>query len=436
MDLKKINYGARIDRVCEQLGDGVLLQLATPEGIRNSDVHHNWRQDSFLYWLLGFAEPESALLVVGNAPKGERVHLFLREKNPAMELWTGRRLGVEAAGNSLSVDKAYPISELWDRCADLFGKADKVYYDFGINRKADASFVDVLARHRHKLSKTFHSERMPILDASDLAGSLRLRKDKDEIDRMRHAASITSKAFAEVFHSVRPGMNERQIHGTLLSQFMTHGSEMEAYPSIVAGGANACILHYIENNAELNDGELLLIDAGAQFDYYASDVTRTFPINGKFSVQQKEVYQVVLHAELKAIEKVNTDCTWYDVHNEAVGHVVDGLLDLGLMKESRDEVIDKQLYKKFFPHGTGHWLGMDVHDVGSYRIKGDPVKFEQGMVTTVEPGIYIPPDCTDVPAAYRGIGVRIEDDVLVTDGAPEILTASIPKSIADLEGRM
>ncbi len=430
-----IDYKVRAEAICEIMGKGALLQLSMPEAPRNSDVHHNWRQESMFYWLTGFAEPSTAILVLANNPVGERVHLFLRDKDPAAELWSGRRLGLKEAEKSLPIDKAHNIEDLWNELPKLLGKSDKVFFDFDGHSDWDQKFVKALAAHKRLQMKSYSSLRLPVHDASWLAGQVRLRKSPEEIVLMRKAAEITAKAFAAVFEAVRPGMNERQVHALLIENFMKNGSEMEAYPSIVAGGDNACILHYVDNNQELQDGELLLIDAGSQYEYYASDVTRTFPIGRQFTPPQRALYDLVLAAELVGISKVRKGNSMKDIHNATVEVIVDGLIDLGILSGDKKEIIKEGKFKKFFPHGTGHWLGMDVHDVGDYFSNGLATSLQPGMVCTVEPGIYIPSDCEDVAEEFRGIGIRIEDDVLVTDGEPDVLTAAIPKQAADFEER-
>jgi len=433
-DLLPIDYRSRHGRTAELLQGGALLLLSQPTAFRNSSVEHSYRQDSFFHYLTEFEEPESALLLLSHHEAGDRVYLFLREKDPHAELWEGRRMGPEKALRSLAVDKVFPINSLWEKLPGLLGEASSLHYRFGANVATDEKVIFALGQHR-RLRARSRSGILPVFDAVELAGKLRLIKQRPEIDRMRRAASITRDTFSKVYASVRPGMTEKDVYGLITGSFLTGGGDMESYGTIVAGGDNACILHYRENNMPLKDGELLLIDAGAQFQYYASDVTRTFPVGKKFSGPQKRLYEVVLASQLAAIAKATIGSTLPAVHDAAVAVLVDGLRDIGLLMGARDEIMEKQTYKRFYPHSTSHWIGMDVHDVGEYTRGGKPIPLEAGMYFSVEPGLYIAPGDEHAPAEYRGIGIRIEDDILVTPRGPEVVTDGIPKAVSDLENR-
>ena len=435
MNLSPIDYGARLARAGEALQGGALLVMAQPMAYRNSSVEHPWRQDSFFYYMTGLEEPEAALLVLPFKPAGERHVLFLRDKDPERELWDGRRLGVAEAKRKLKIDQAFPFSTLWQKLPDLLGEANALHCTLGQSPEYDREIIQALAVHKSRFGKKNLSCKIPLHDGLYVAGKLRLRKGPEEIERMRAAASATRKTYAKIYQTVRPGMSERDVHGLILGEFLSHGGEREAYGSIVAGGGNACVLHYRDNNMPLKDGDLLLIDAGSEFQCYASDVTRTFPVGKAFSPEQKAVYEIVLASQKAAIAKATVGSSLPQIHDEATAKLVDGLLALKLMKGSRDEIIAKGDHKRYYPHGTSHWIGMDVHDVGVYQEGGKPVRLETGMYFSVEPGLYFDPSDESVPAAFRGIGVRIEDDVLVTAAGPDVVTTGIAKEVRELENR-
>jgi Xaa-Pro aminopeptidase len=431
-----IDYRARIARVVKELDGGVLVVPSQPEAVRNSSVGHHYRQESFFHWLTGFVEPEAALVLSSTKPEGERATLFLRERNPERELWDGRRVGVERAKERMPmIDRARPIEAFWDELPDLIGDADKVFFPLGLHEEYDRRFIKALNAHKGRYGKQQLAARLPVHDAYELAGRVRLRKESAEIERMRAAAAATRKTYETVFRSVRPGMNEREVHALLVGGFLGHGGEMEAYGSIVAGGVNACILHYHENDQPLRDGELLLIDAGAQVEYFACDVTRTFPVGKTFTPEQRALYDVVLAAQKAAIAAAVVGSSLGRIHDTAIEHLVDGLLHLKIMQGSREEIIAKQAFRRYYPHGTSHWIGMDVHDVGVYRRRGEHLPLEAGMYFSVEPGLYVDPADTAAPEAFRGIGIRIEDDVLVTAAGPDVVTAGIAKEPRELENR-
>jgi Xaa-Pro aminopeptidase len=435
MQLTPIHHRSRLDRIAPLTEGGALVALSQPTALRNSTVEHIWRQESFLYWLTGFEEPESALVVAPYRPEGQRYILFLRDKDPERELWDGRRLGVAGAKAKLAIDEAYPIGELWTRLPELMNGAKRVYYNFGVDETNDRRFLQALAAHKARFGKKGLAVKLPVYDASYPAGQVRLRKQPEEADRLRAAATATKKAYATVLPLIRPGMNERDVHGLLIGEFMKNGGEMEAYGSIVAGGANACVLHYRENNMPLKDGELLLIDAGTQYQYYASDVTRTLPVGKRFTPEQKDLYEIVLAAQKAAIHEARVGQTLKHIHDAAVDKLVDGLLTVKLLKGSKAEIVEKGTFRKYYPHGTSHWIGMDVHDVGQYQDGDAHVPLESGMYFSVEPGLYVDPADENAPPAFRGIGIRVEDDVMVTPSGPDVFTAGIAKEVHELENR-
>jgi Xaa-Pro aminopeptidase len=432
----KINYQQRIEDAITKLGTGAMLILSQPEAIRNSDVGHSYRQESFLYYLTGLSEDNCALLLVPQQDKGVKTVLFISPKDPLHELWEGRRLGVEEAKKTMAIDEAFPIAELWSKLPQYVKGHTEMHYHLGRDQNSDMKVIEALSKIRRTKPRIFDYQ-LPIIDSDKISGELRQIKTKAEIERMQQAADVTKIAFDKILETTKPGMSEKEVYGTIVGEFYKHGADMEAYGSIVAGGDNACILHYVENNATLNDNELILIDAGAQFDYYASDVTRTFPIGAKFTKPQKQLYEIVLKANEESISMIRPGVTLPEVHQKSVDILVDGLIDLGLLKGKKEEIIKEGLYKKYFPHNTSHWLGMDVHDVGAYQVEDHgewkPTLFKEGMVLTVEPGLYIPADDSTVDEAYRGIGIRIEDDIVVTDKGVLNFTASIPKSVSEIE---
>lgn len=433
--VRPIDYRARRERALAELGETALLAMAQPTAQRNSTVEHNYRQESFLHWLTGFEEPETALLILPHKPVGERFVLFLRERDPERETWDGRRVGVERAVERLGVDQAYAWSTLWDKLPELVGPARGIYFGLGIDEGWDRSFIRFLTQHKARFGKKTSGAKLPVYDAALVSGRLRLRKEAAEVDRMRAAAEITRAAHLRAMKETKPGINERDVHGFLLGEFLRGGAEMEAYGAIVAGGDNACILHYRDNNAVLKDGQLLLIDAGSQFEYYASDVTRTFPIGKRFTSEQRAVYEIVLAAQKASIAAAVPGASLELVHTTAIEKLTDGLMSLGLLKGARDDLIANRAFFKYYPHGTSHWIGMDVHDVGVYYVDGKPQALEAGMYFSVEPGLYFDPNDQTIPSGFRGIGVRIEDDVLVTATGNEVITAAIPKELDALENR-
>ena len=433
LDLPKVNYRERLDRVLALLDGQSMLLLAQPQAMRNSTVEGAWRQDGLFYYLTGFSETDAALLLLSHREVGEaRIILFLRDKDPVAELWNGLRLGVSAAKEVLSIDEAFAWEDLWSKLPSLLSGSKGLHFALGASSDNDRRIIESLRKHR-SLNARHVSSILPVFDPAHIGGTLRLIKQPSEIARMKAAASVTKKAFVKVLSELSDKQTERDVHATILNEFLRGGAEMEAYGSIVAGGNHACILHYRDNNAPLSAGELLLIDAGCQVDNYASDVTRTFPISGKFSSAQKALYEVCLQSQKDAIEAAKPGKTWVDVQDAAFKTLAQGLIDLGLIKMPLTESIEKNAHKHFCPHSISHWIGLDVHDSGRYMNAGKPIPFEPGMYFSVEPGIYINASDTSVPDAYRGIGIRIEDDVLITASGNEVLTAGIPKEVSEVE---
>jgi len=424
-------FAARRKRLLEAIGDGIALFPSAPSAIRNRDVEHSYRQDSDLFYLTGFGEPESALVLTNQHDDHGQV-LFVRPRKREREIWDGPRAGIEGAVRDFGVDVAFPIEELPKRLPDYLGNVERLHYRLAQNDAADAKLFDCLNLLRRG-SRRGVTAPEAIIDSSAYLHEMRLRKSAQELDTMRTAASITKEAHLRAMQSARPGVHEYEVDAELLHVFRKHGSERAAYDSIVGSGPNATILHYRAGNRVMNDGELLLVDAGCEYDYYASDVTRTFPVNGKFSDEQRAIYEVVLAAQKAAINEVKPDVSLQDIHTRAIRTITEGLLAIGLLEGDVDTLIEEKKYEPFYMHRTSHWLGMDVHDVGRYYVDGEHRKLELGFVLTVEPGIYIATDNQDVEERWRGIGVRIEDDVVVTASGFEVLTADIPKEVDEVE---
>lgn len=425
-------YIARRIALQNALQQGIAVIATAPEVCRNADAHYDYRFDSDFYYLSGFAEPEAVLvLIAGAAPQSI---LFCREKNLAREIWDGFRYGPAAAREHFAVDAAYPIAQLDEKLLELMANQPTLFYSVGANPSWDKRMLGL----REKLKEQARSGiKYPniIKDLRNYIAELRLFKDADEIELMRRAAQISTGAHRRAMRFTRPGLFEYEIEAEFLHEFCRYGARQPAYTSIVAGGANACTLHYVGNNARLNDGDLLLIDAGCEFQGYAADITRTFPINGKFSPAQKDVYEMVLAAQSAALAAALPGQSWNAPHEAALRVLAQGLIDLKCCQGSVDEVLETGSYKAFYMHRTGHWLGLDVHDVGDYKIDQDWRFLQAGMTLTVEPGCYIRP-AENVPQALWNIGIRIEDDVLITATGQEVLTADAPKTVAEIEALM
>ena len=423
-------FAARRKALLDAMGEGVMIIAAPPTFIRNNDVEHEYRQGSDLFYLTGFDEPDSVLVLSTVHPE-QRAVLFLRPRDPERETWDGPRLGVERAPAALGIDTAFPIRELDERLPNYLENVQRVHYRIGLDRRFDERFLSALdvVRARARRGGEYPSE---IVDPGVLLHEMRIRKGEDEIATMRRAAAITREAHLAAMRMARPGRFEYEVEAELLRSFRAHGSERPAYGSIVGSGPNATILHYRKNDRRMEEGDLVLIDAGAEYGYYASDVTRTFPVSGRFTPAQRAIYDLVLRSQLAAIAAVKPGATLESIHDETVSVLVDGLLELELLRGDKETLISQGEYKKYYMHRTSHWLGMDVHDVGRYHRRGAPRALEPGFVLTIEPGLYIAPHA-DVDPSFRGIGVRIEDDILVTVDGHENLTADIPKSASELE---
>lgn len=421
---------SRRERYLKQIGHGVAVLPAANVFIRNNDVEHEYRQDSDFYYLTGFDEPESVLVLSTEHPE-HRAVLFLRRRDKDRETWDGPRLGVERAPETLGVDAAFPIDELEQRLPDYLSDVRRLHYRLGANPEFDKIVLKAIesVRRRSRSGVTAPSE---IVDVARDVHEMRLHKTPAELDAMSRACAITREAHLQAMHVARPGRFEYEVEAEILRVYRAHGAERPAYGSIVGSGPNATILHYRKNDRRLEAGDLLLIDAGAEHGYYASDVTRTFPVSGQFSPAQRAIYDVVLASQLAAIETVRPGVPYLLPHERAVEVLVQGLIDLGIVAGPLNAAIEDGRYKPYYMHRTSHWLGMDVHDVGDYFQERKPRLLEPGMVLTIEPGLYFSVDA-DVDPKWRGIGIRIEDDIAVTESGYRNLTGDIPKDPAELE---
>ncbi|MAF64682.1 MAG: Xaa-Pro aminopeptidase [Planctomycetes bacterium] len=435
-------YREHRERLLDELareGAAAVMPTATLK-VRNHDSTYRFRPDSDFWYLTGFAEPEATLVLLGGLPAAEdearrepRSILFLRERNPEQETWTGRRLGTEAAPAELHVDEARDADGLWKALPDLLAGYERVHYRTGLDEERDREMLGVIDSLRQR-SRTGTPPVAELVDPATLVHELRLFKSLAELDCMRRAASVTGEAHLAAMRAAAAGVGEQELDALIEYTVRRRGCTGMAYTNIVAGGANACILHYIENDQPLADGDLLLIDAGAEHQFYAADVTRTFPVNGVFTDEQRALYEVVLEAQLAGIDEVRPGVRFDRAHEVATERLVAGLLRLGLLQGDAEQLISDGEHRRFFMHRTGHWLGLDVHDCGAYADEeGDSRLLEPGMVTTVEPGLYVAPDDETVEEHWRGIGVRIEDNVLVTAEGNEVLTADIPKTVENVE---
>ena len=414
--------------------NSIAILPAAPMYIRNRDVEHVYRQDSDFQYLSGFPEPEAVIALIPGREHGEYV-LFCRERDPERELWDGLRAGQDGAIAHYGADDAFPIGDIDDILPGLIEGRERVYYAIGTNETFDHQLMEWIKMIR---SKARQGAQPPseFVALDHLLHDMRLYKSANEVKVMRHAAEISARAHVNAMRASRAGLREYHLEAELDYEFRKGGAKMPAYGSIVAAGKNACILHYRENDAALEDGDLVLIDAGCEIDCYASDITRTFPVNGKFSPEQKAIYELVLAANEEAFKHIAPGKHWNEAHEATVRVITAGLVELGLLEGDVEELIAAEAHKAFYMHRAGHWLGLDVHDVGDYKIGGQWRVLEPGMAMTVEPGIYIAADNQDVARKWRGIGVRIEDDVVVTKTGCEILTSGVPKAVAEIEALM
>jgi Xaa-Pro aminopeptidase len=429
-------YSQRREQLLAKIGQGTAVFRSSPMAVMHNDVEYNFRQDSDFFYLTGFTEA-NAVAVLTTTHAEHKFVLFVQPKDLEKETWTGYRVGVEAAKERFGADEVYPIAELNDKLPQYLEKSDRIYYKLGRDRR----FNDTILNHWQKLMVTYPKTGtgpIALESPAPTLHALRQVKSSVEIDRMRIATAISVDAHNRAREFARPGCYEYQVQAEIEHTFGLRGTNV-AYPSIVASGANACVLHYTENTRQIQDGELLLIDAGCAYEYYNADITRTFPVNGKFTTEQKILYELVLAAQVKAIAQVQPGNPYKQIHDTAVRVLVEGLMGLGLLVGDIEEIIKEEKYKPFYMHRTGHWLGLDVHDVGVYQHGEAPHNLEAGQVLTVEPGLYISPYIKpvegqpEIDPRWHGIGIRIEDDVLVTATGHDVLTAGVPKAIADLE---
>jgi len=430
--IKRDEFSRRRARLLAETGPGSMIVMASGrETLRNGDSHYPFRQDSDFWYLTGFDEPEAVLVIIPGRDSGEQL-LFLRESDPERARWDGPRLGLDGAREQLGMDDAFPIHDLDDILPGLMEGCERLYHMVG----KDPGFDQRVLGWRNQLRARSKGEKGPgeIVSLEHLLHEQRLVKSTDEIRCMRRAASIAAGAMNRAMRSCRPGMNEAEIQAELIHEYQKHGCP-PSYQPIVAGGAHALILHYIANNQPLPESGLLLIDAGCEFDNYAADISRTFPVCGRFSPAQREVYDIVLAAQQAAIDQIRAGRPYDAFHAAAVRVLTEGLIDLKLLSGSVDDNIEEETFRRFYMHKTGHWLGLDVHDVGDYRIEGQPRLLERNMVVTVEPGLYIGAE-DDIPESLRNLGIRIEDDIRVTSGDPENLTRAVPAAADDIEALM
>ena len=426
-------YAERRDKLGSMLPENSAVVIAGASTLyRNADSSHAFRQDSNFWYLTGFNEAESILVILANKKNKVQSIAFVPEKDELKEIWDGCRAGPEGAMNDHGFDLAFNNTEIDDRLPDLLAGRNQVFYPVGKSKTLDADIIEWIKTAK---SKDRHSAAIDIADASSKVGNQRLIKDEDEIEIMKKACQISAEAHVEAMKFVQPGMTEQEMEAFYLYEFSKRGGRFSAYTPIVAGGENACVLHYVENSKPLKDGELLLVDAGCEFELYASDITRTYPINGKFSASQLAIYEVVLEAQLKSIEAISTNNNVMDAQIISEKIITQGLIDLEILNGSMEDLHAAGAFKNFYMHKIGHWLGIDVHDAGDYMEEGEFMKFKPGMVTTVEPGIYIP-SSADVEDKWKGIGIRIEDDILVTANGNENLTEFVPSDPKEIEALM
>jgi Xaa-Pro aminopeptidase len=437
MKLTQADFQERRDRLAEEMGPHSIAIIATsPVAMRNRDADYKFRADSSFFYLTGFAEPEAVAIIetFESIDEGYTYSLFCRERDREMEIWHGYRAGVDGAVEDYDADEAYAIDLLDEEIIEKLLNKQKLFYRMGQQADFDARVAKWIAEANGE-SRKGTSAPAQVIQLDRILDEMRLHKSTQEIELMQIASTISAQAHTRAMQTVKPGMMEYALEAELNYIFGQNGC-VPSYNSIVGGGENGCILHYVENDKVLKDGDLVLIDAACEYQLYASDITRTFPVNGKFSSEQKALYEVVLKAQLAAIDAVRIGNSYKEPHRIAVRILVQGLLDLGLMQGNIEQIIESESFHQFYMHGTGHWLGMDVHDVGSYKIEGEWRAYEEGMTVTVEPGLYIAPDDETVDAKWRGIGIRIEDDVVVTKDGPRVLTAVVVKTVEEIEALM
>lgn len=436
MKLTQADFELRRDRLAQQMGPNSIAIIETsPVAYRNRDADYKFRADSSFFYLTGFAEPEAVAVIETTDTVDDYTYsLFCRERNREMEIWNGYRAGIDGAIEDFEADEAYAIDLLDEEILEKLLNKERLYYRIGHRAEFDAK-ISQWIKQADAQQRRGNGSPSQVLQLDRIVDEMRLIKSDQEIELMQIASNISAAAHTRAMQQVRPDMMEYALEAELNYVFGQHGC-VPSYNSIVGGGENACILHYVENNKPLNSGDLVLIDAACEYEFYASDITRTFPVNGKFSPEQKALYEIVLAAQYAAIDAVRIGKAYREPHEVAVRILTQGLIDLGLLKGDLNELIETEAFRQFYMHGTGHWLGMDVHDVGSYKADGEWRAYEDGMVVTVEPGLYIAPDDESVDPKWRGIGIRIEDDVVATQQGPLVLTKDVVKEIADIEQLM
>ena len=400
---------------------------------RSNDTHYRFRQDSDFFYLTGFEEPDAIAVIKPEADT--KYTLFVRPRDPEREIWDGHRAGVDGAKSEFGADESFPTAEFESKLADFLDGAEVLYYRLGVDEHLDNTIIKEIVRMRGSNRKPIHPPQT-IVDPATIVHEMRVFKGADEIEIMQQAADIAAEAHCEAMKAAKPGMQEYQIEALIEQIFRRHGASGPAYTSIVGAGPNATVLHYINNDGELRDGDLLLVDAGAEYKGYASDITRTFPINGRYSKAQREIYDLVLKAQMACVEMVRPGTTHDQLKQRSIEILTEGMVELGLLQGKTEELIKEKKYEQFYMHGLGHMLGIDVHDVGRYYYGQESRALEPGVVMTVEPGVYIALDTKDIPEKYLGIGVRIEDDVLCTNNGPRVLTTKVPKHPEEIEALM
>ncbi len=418
----------------EKIAGGVAIFPSALQAMRTHSTEYRYRQDANFYYLTGFEEPEAVCVIAPDHPEHQYV-LFVRPRAPEQEVWTGKRAGVEGAKERFGADEAYPIEEFDEKISEYIGTSERLYYGFGADDAFNQKIIELLKGYRrHRLREG--TGPTTLIDPTDLLAGMRLIKDETELGRIRKAVDISVEAHMTAMGAVRPGIYEYELESLIDSIYRKNGGTGPAFLTIVAKGANATTLHYTTNDCQIEDGDLVLIDAGCEYQYYCGDITRTFPANGKFTDPQRAIYQSVLDAQCEIIESIRPGVSIGDPAQKAVEMLTEAMLELGLLVGEKEKIIEEQEYRKFYMHSVGHMLGVEVHDVAKTREGEEHRTFQPGMVMTVEPGLYIDPDSEDIPPEYSGIGVRIEDNILVTESGCEVLTAAVPKTIDEIEKLM
>ena len=424
------DFASRRTRLAESLDDGAIILAAGHLATRNHDVEYEFRQDSTFWYFTGLDEPDAVAVLRPGAD--EPYVLFVNPFDPKYEIWVGERVGVEGATALFGADEAFAVEELDEKLPELIAETDTVYYALGTDRRLDRLVTDLIVKRRSSGQRD-GSYVGRVLDPVPAVGSMRVVKSTKEIETLQRAIDITAQGFDRAIRVTRPGLREYHVQTALENEFRRLGSPRNGYPSIVASGGSSCILHYIKNRGEIRDGDLLLIDAGAEVDYYGADITRTWPANGRFTPEQRDIYDLVLAAQKEAIGVIAPGVEFAEVHKTARDVLIQGLLDLHVLDGDIDDIIEEKEYEPYYMHGTSHWLGLDVHDAGVYKNGEDSVLLQEGMVFTVEPGLYFGSQAEDAPERLKGIGIRIEDDVVVTADGHRVMSAAVPKEPDDIE---